>query len=278
MTMKLLLKGDLGSLESTFSPSDHGSQTSKLRRQMSPRWIRFNELPIEYYNFEALLQIWKSIGNVLRGGIHTANEARGRFARLCVQINMDKPLVIVVLIGKFKQPDCYEGEGPSKIMHGSAHEEAHERTYGPWIIVARRRNVKKNQKIGGAHTVLDNGRLRQEQRKIENEAINVEGVVVEIPEVVLDKIPGNPTRVMGWVNNKLRKAWKNIFPLTETSAREGGLDLLDPMWTKARNTWWEFLTNTLLSEEERHLVRETLPQISLMPVLCKVSLMESLSE
>ena len=71
--------------------------------------IRFNELPIKYYNSEALLQIGKSIGNVLRVDTHTTNEARGRFARLCVQINVDKPLVTVVLIGKFEQPVCYEG-------------------------------------------------------------------------------------------------------------------------------------------------------------------------
>ena len=71
--------------------------------------IIFNELPIKYYNSEALLQIGKSIGNVLRVDTHTTNEARGRFARLCVQINVDKPLVTAVLIGKFKQPVCYEG-------------------------------------------------------------------------------------------------------------------------------------------------------------------------
>lgn len=72
-------------------------------------WIRLNELPIEYYNPEALLQIGKSIGNELRVDSHTATEMRGRFARICVQVDLDKPLVTVVLIGKFEQPVCYEG-------------------------------------------------------------------------------------------------------------------------------------------------------------------------
>ena len=72
-------------------------------------WIRLNALPIEYYNSEALLMIGKSIGNVLRVDTHTANEARGRFARLCVQVDVDKPLVTAVLIGKFEQLVCYEG-------------------------------------------------------------------------------------------------------------------------------------------------------------------------
>ena len=35
-------------------------------------WIRLNELPIKYYNAEALHQIGKSIGNVLRVDTHTA--------------------------------------------------------------------------------------------------------------------------------------------------------------------------------------------------------------
>ena len=72
-------------------------------------WIRLNNLPIEYYNTEALHHIGKSIGNVLRVDTHTASEMRGRFARLCVQIDVNKPLVIAILIGKFEQPVCYEG-------------------------------------------------------------------------------------------------------------------------------------------------------------------------
>lgn len=72
-------------------------------------WIRLNELPIEYYNAEVLLQIGKSIGTMLRVDTHTASESRGRFARLCVQVNVTKPLVTAILIGKFEQPVCYEG-------------------------------------------------------------------------------------------------------------------------------------------------------------------------
>nr|POE64126.1 uncharacterized protein CFP56_08497 [Quercus suber] len=121
-------------------------------------WIRLNGLPIEYYNLEALLQIGKATGNVLRVDTHTANEARGRFARLCVQVDVEKPLVTAVLIGRFEQPMCYEayksyaflvekwvierkdvhswfGEGPSSVVHGSAHEKAQEGSYGPWTIV-----------------------------------------------------------------------------------------------------------------------------------------------
>ncbi|KAK9984571.1 hypothetical protein SO802_034096 [Lithocarpus litseifolius] len=45
-------------------------------------WVRLNELPIECYNSEALLQIGKSIGNVLRVDTHTATKARGSAMRV----------------------------------------------------------------------------------------------------------------------------------------------------------------------------------------------------
>ena len=72
-------------------------------------WIRLNKLPIEYYNAKALHQIGKTIGNVLRVDTHTASETRGRFARLCVQVDVNKPLATAILIGKFEQPICYKG-------------------------------------------------------------------------------------------------------------------------------------------------------------------------
>nr|POE89483.1 hypothetical protein CFP56_43280 [Quercus suber] len=72
-------------------------------------WIRLNELPIEYYEVEVLKQIGNSVGKVLRINTHTAAEARGRFARLYVQVDIDKPLVTNILIGGIHQPVNYEG-------------------------------------------------------------------------------------------------------------------------------------------------------------------------
>ena len=40
-------------------------------------WVRLNEIPIEYYNAEALQLIGKTIGNVLRVDTFTASETRG---------------------------------------------------------------------------------------------------------------------------------------------------------------------------------------------------------
>ena len=74
-------------------------------------WVRLPRLPIEYYDLEALKEIGQAVGTVLRIDIHTAFEARGRYARLCVQVDINKPLIYTVLIGKFQQSVVYEGIG-----------------------------------------------------------------------------------------------------------------------------------------------------------------------
>ena len=51
----------------------------------------------------------QAIGPVLRIDAHTACGIRGRFARLCVQVNLDKPLAKSLTIGKRNQAILYEG-------------------------------------------------------------------------------------------------------------------------------------------------------------------------
>nr|POE81054.1 uncharacterized protein CFP56_55205 [Quercus suber] len=72
-------------------------------------WVRLPHLPIEYYNAEALKEIGQAIGTVLRIDTHTASETRARYARLCVQVDINKPLIYTILIGNFQQPVLYEG-------------------------------------------------------------------------------------------------------------------------------------------------------------------------
>ena len=72
-------------------------------------WIRLNELPIELYETEVLREIGEHVGKVLRIDSHTAMEARGRYARICIQIDINKPLVNSILIGRFEQVVTYEG-------------------------------------------------------------------------------------------------------------------------------------------------------------------------
>ena len=72
-------------------------------------WVRLHALPIELYEVEVLKQVEEAIGKVLRIDTHAAMEARGKYARLCVQVDVNKLLINTVLIGKFKQAVVYEG-------------------------------------------------------------------------------------------------------------------------------------------------------------------------
>ena len=75
---------------------------SSANVSMVAMWLRLYELPIELYEAEVLREIGDSIRKVLRIDMHTTMEARGKYARLCIQIDIDKPLINTILIGRFE--------------------------------------------------------------------------------------------------------------------------------------------------------------------------------
>lgn len=72
-------------------------------------WVRLPELPVEYYEPSILRDLGNAIGPVLRIDTHTTTETRGRFARLCVQVDLEKPLIRVIKCGDLEHPVQYEG-------------------------------------------------------------------------------------------------------------------------------------------------------------------------
>uniref|UniRef100_A0A2N9H4L7 CCHC-type domain-containing protein n=1 Tax=Fagus sylvatica TaxID=28930 RepID=A0A2N9H4L7_FAGSY len=132
-------------------------------------WVRLPELPMEYYHKDSLLHIGSGLGPVLRVDFNTAAGTRGRFARICVQIDLDKPLARTVRVGKTRLAVIYEGIGllcfhcgrighrselcPSHVLEeeetstdtaGSrAEEEEKLKSFGPWMLVSRRKRQTK---------------------------------------------------------------------------------------------------------------------------------------
>ncbi|XP_065633884.1 uncharacterized protein LOC136069370 [Quercus suber] len=72
-------------------------------------WVRFPELPIEFYDASVLKEIGSVIGHVLRIDSYTASKTRGGYARLCVQIDLDKPIISFIRVGRLAQKVLYEG-------------------------------------------------------------------------------------------------------------------------------------------------------------------------
>ena len=117
---------------------------------------------MEYYHRDSLLHIGSGLGPVLRVDFNTAAGTRGRFARICVQIDLDKPLARTVRVGKTRLAVIYEGIGllcfhcgrighrselcPSRdldkeetpaVPAGAREEEKDKlKSFGPWMLVS----------------------------------------------------------------------------------------------------------------------------------------------
>ncbi|XP_028089244.1 uncharacterized protein LOC114289679 [Camellia sinensis] len=72
-------------------------------------WARLQGLPIEYYDRSTLKRLGNLLGTLLKIDVHTENGNRGRFARLCIQMDLSKPLISKIKVGSFIQKVSYEG-------------------------------------------------------------------------------------------------------------------------------------------------------------------------
>ena len=77
--------------ESNFKPSN-------VVCNMVAVWVRLLELPIEYYDPRVLREVGSAIGLVLWENLNTASNVRGRFARICIQVDLNKPLSTRILL------------------------------------------------------------------------------------------------------------------------------------------------------------------------------------
>ena len=71
-------------------------------------WIHLEHLPIEYYHPNFLKYVGNKLGKLLKIDEVTSASIRGRFARLCVQVNIAYPLSKRVKIRAFWQDIIYE--------------------------------------------------------------------------------------------------------------------------------------------------------------------------
>lgn len=141
-------------------------------------WIRLLELPFDYYDPRVLKEVGSAIGSILRVDSNTTLEVRGRFTRICIQVNLDKPLITSILLEGVVQEVLYEGINTLCFSCGQVghRREGHSYTitekeqaltvvgeassatkkseilgkgdgkeaYGPWLLVRRKKAGAKN--------------------------------------------------------------------------------------------------------------------------------------
>lgn len=67
-------------------------------------WVRISRLPMDYYDKGILYVLGSQIGRVLKVDTPTLKRSKGRFARVCVELDLTKPLLPLILVnGKEKR-------------------------------------------------------------------------------------------------------------------------------------------------------------------------------
>ena len=72
-------------------------------------WIRFPNLPIQYYREPVLRKIATAVGKPLKVDLNTQLATRGKFARVAVEIDLTKPLLSQFTLDEENQKIEYEG-------------------------------------------------------------------------------------------------------------------------------------------------------------------------
>ncbi|KAG7544019.1 Ribonuclease H domain [Arabidopsis thaliana x Arabidopsis arenosa] len=75
----------------------------------TPVWVRLSNIPVNFYHKSILMGIAKGLGKPVKVDLTTLNFERARFARVCVEVNLAKPLKGSVVINGERYYVSYEG-------------------------------------------------------------------------------------------------------------------------------------------------------------------------
>lgn len=72
-------------------------------------WIRIPRLPLELFNTHFVWRIGSGLGSMMKVDRLTSIHSRGQYARICVEIDLEKPLKTFIIIRGYKLFLEYEG-------------------------------------------------------------------------------------------------------------------------------------------------------------------------
>lgn len=75
----------------------------------TPVWVRISNIPINFYHRAILMGIAEGVGKPIKVDLTTLKVERARFARVCVEVNLRKPLKGSLLINGERYFISYEG-------------------------------------------------------------------------------------------------------------------------------------------------------------------------
>ncbi|KAI3905565.1 hypothetical protein MKX01_036474 [Papaver californicum] len=168
-------------------------------------WFRIPELPLEYFDKDILFKIGNILEHTINFELTTEQVARGRFARVCVEIETSKPLIPCIRIGgsyqkieyeglnqvcfrywkvSHKQNNCgHDSKGSEEMNFSSKNENTQgvqvnvnkkNDNFGPWMLVEDRRK----KKMGNVEATRGSG-IRLRENNISGKA-DVQGVWIVV--------------------------------------------------------------------------------------------------
>ncbi|PNY13535.1 hypothetical protein L195_g010191 [Trifolium pratense] len=141
-------------------------------------WVRFSGLPIEYYDSRILHFIGNRIGKTVKVDKNTLLQERGKYARLCVEVDLSKPLLamfelkgrhykveyeglhlLCLSCGRFdhylggcsnKPKPVSDGGGVGSRVGGGGEKEG-DTVEEPWTVVQKPRRPRKGKDLATVH-------------------------------------------------------------------------------------------------------------------------------
>ncbi|KAI9072555.1 hypothetical protein K1719_045486 [Acacia pycnantha] len=107
-------------------------------------WIRLPDVPFEFYNVESLRRIGNMIGKMIKVDRSTSVYDKGGFARICVEIDLKKPLIPTYLVFGEERPIIYEGLHQVCLMCG---KYGHQKEGCPLNVCKATNPVSEQEKV-----------------------------------------------------------------------------------------------------------------------------------
>jgi hypothetical protein len=89
-------------MKSKFHPTNDTTEEVTI-------WVRISGFPIEYYDARILNYISNRVGKTVKVDENALTHGHGKYARLCVQVDLTKPLLAMFTIKGRKYNVEYEG-------------------------------------------------------------------------------------------------------------------------------------------------------------------------
>ncbi|CAN1332712.1 hypothetical protein LINPERPRIM_LOCUS35828, partial [Linum perenne] len=185
-------------------------------------WIRFPHLPIHLYHGQVLTALGNLVGKTVKIDSTTQSAERGKFARIVVEIDLDKPLPPIVLLdGAIQQVEyenlpqlcfdcglvgherlsCPRRAGPDALEKGAPASPSSTAivtdpapaadSYGPWMLVSR--SSRRSAKVSVAEKVTATAIPRAENQGGSSKIIKEGGFIPQIMESEQDRAINGPT-------------------------------------------------------------------------------------